>query len=166
MTEAAKRMVCSCVPCMSCKCVPCMVCMQVRAVFELLLGRVEREVARDAKGAAKGAAKEEAARARQVQKEERVRLVAARRAEKVARGGTKRSRCGACAGCRAGNCGKCACCLDMPRFGGTGGRRQPCKYRACTAVQEILSTWLMCDRCATCVHARAPAALHVPCVRP
>ena len=51
-------------------------------------------------------------------------------------------RCGVCVGCRAGNCGKCSCCLDMPRFGGTGGRRQPCKYRACSQLAvQVSSDW-------------------------
>ena len=41
-------------------------------------------------------------------------------------GGTKRRRCGECAGCVAENCGACGNCLDMPKFGGPGTRRQTC----------------------------------------
>jgi len=128
---------------------------EVRATLDALLGRLERELTRQAKEVAKGAAKEETARTRQAQREERARLQEQQKVDKVARGGGKRQRCGACAGCRAGNCGKCASCLDMPRFGGTGSRRQPCKYRACSelAVQEVVSTWLQCDH-PTCLKWR------------
>jgi hypothetical protein len=91
---------------------------------------------------AKEAAKEETARARQAQREERARLQEQQKADRLARGGGKRQRCGVCVGCRAGNCGKCSCCLDMPRFGGTGGRRQPCKYRACSQLAvQVSSDW-------------------------
>jgi hypothetical protein len=42
--------------------------------------------------------------------------------------------CGQCEGCtNPDNCGECINCLDMPRFGGQGTRRQKCERRRCSA---------------------------------
>ncbi len=34
-----------------------------------------------------------------------------------------------CAGCTKQNCGKCKMCLDMPKFGGKGKKKQKCLLR-------------------------------------
>ena len=39
----------------------------------------------------------------------------------------KRRRCGECIGCRADNCKVCPACLDMPKYGGPGNKRQVCR---------------------------------------
>lgn len=46
-----------------------------------------------------------------------------------------RTRCRKCAGCLAPECGKCINCKDMPKRGGRGLRRQPCKGRVCFLVR-------------------------------
>ena len=40
-------------------------------------------------------------------------------------------RCGKCDDCLLGDCGQCASCLDKPKFGGRGCRKQGCKMRRC-----------------------------------
>jgi hypothetical protein len=45
--------------------------------------------------------------------------------------GERRRRCNECSGCRAENCGRCGMCLDMPKYGGKGMKRQPCERRMC-----------------------------------
>eukprot|EP00164_Ancoracysta_twista_P001936 GFYU01002545.1.p1 GENE.GFYU01002545.1~~GFYU01002545.1.p1 ORF type:complete len:930 (-),score=185.20 GFYU01002545.1:272-3061(-) len=47
--------------------------------------------------------------------------------DKKSRGG----RCGFCTGCLRGDCGSCKNCLDMPKFGGPGVKRQACLLRKC-----------------------------------
>jgi len=42
------------------------------------------------------------------------------------------ARCGSCTACHAEDCGECRNCKDMPKFGGTGGRKQACVQRVCT----------------------------------
>ena len=59
----------------------------------------------------------------------------------LALGGTggpivKRRRCGTCLGCIATDCGKCGSCLDMPKFGGPGTKRQSCRNRRCLDMIE------------------------------
>ena len=44
---------------------------------------------------------------------------------------SRRKNCGECSGCRAAYCGVCEHCVDMPRFGGPGRKKQRCKKRAC-----------------------------------
>ena len=43
----------------------------------------------------------------------------------------KRKRCGECEGCLAKNCTRCEMCLDMPKYGGKGTKRQTCLMRQC-----------------------------------
>jgi hypothetical protein len=40
-------------------------------------------------------------------------------------------RCGKCDDCLLGDCGECLSCLDKPKFGGRGCRKQGCKMRRC-----------------------------------
>lgn len=40
-------------------------------------------------------------------------------------------RCGTCVLCRQGECGKCGNCLDKPKYGGRGARKQACSARQC-----------------------------------
>ena len=42
------------------------------------------------------------------------------------------ARCGVCPGCNSGDCGECKNCLDKPRFGGPGCRKQACLQRTCS----------------------------------
>ena len=51
-------------------------------------------------------------------------------------GYVKRKRCGECEGCNAANCGKCDNCRDMPCYGGKGTKRQSCRMRLCTVIDE------------------------------
>ena len=37
--------------------------------------------------------------------------------------GKKRARCGICDGCRAEDCGTCPMCLDKPKYGGPGKKK-------------------------------------------
>ena len=46
------------------------------------------------------------------------------------------SRCGNCRGCVRGDCGECKNCLDKPKFGGRGIKKQRCLRRACCHQQE------------------------------
>ena len=46
------------------------------------------------------------------------------------------SRCGNCRGCMRGDCGECKNCLDKPKFGGRGIKKQACLRRACCNPQE------------------------------
>ena len=49
-------------------------------------------------------------------------------------GGNKRPRsvrCGACEGCVRDDCGMCKNCIDKPKFGGTGQRKQGCVRKIC-----------------------------------
>ena len=43
-------------------------------------------------------------------------------------------RCNKCDDCLAGDCGECASCLDKPKFGGRGLRKQACLTRRCVHV--------------------------------
>lgn len=44
----------------------------------------------------------------------------------------KRGRgCGKCPGCTRDDCGKCNYCLDKPKFGGPGRKKQKCAVRIC-----------------------------------
>ena len=44
----------------------------------------------------------------------------------------KTVRCRQCEACNHPNCGICGNCLDMPKFGGKGTKKQCCKERRCT----------------------------------
>jgi len=44
---------------------------------------------------------------------------------------TWKLRCGECALCLQGECGKCGNCLDKPKYGGPGARKQACSARQC-----------------------------------
>lgn len=46
------------------------------------------------------------------------------------------SRCGTCTGCVRGDCGECKNCLDKPKFGGRGIKKQACLRRMCCTPQE------------------------------
>jgi len=46
-------------------------------------------------------------------------------------------RCGKCEDCLAGDCGECASCLDKPKFGGRGCRKQACKMRQCAYARKF-----------------------------
>jgi len=46
-------------------------------------------------------------------------------------GPKRRTRCNKCANCLAEDCGTCGNCIDMPKFGGLGTRKQTCVLRAC-----------------------------------
>ena len=50
--------------------------------------------------------------------------------------GRRRKRCGNCSGCTRSNCGECIFCLDMPRFGGPGSKKQACEHRACVEAED------------------------------
>ena len=50
--------------------------------------------------------------------------------------GRRKKRCGTCSGCTRSNCGECIFCLDMPRFGGPGSKKQACEKRACVEDEE------------------------------
>ena len=45
--------------------------------------------------------------------------------------GLRQSRCGKCPGCLLEDCGVCKMCLDKPKFGGPGVKKQPCVKRTC-----------------------------------
>lgn len=45
--------------------------------------------------------------------------------------GRKRERCNICSGCTSTECGSCKFCLDKPKFGGSGRKRQCCEKRRC-----------------------------------
>lgn len=45
----------------------------------------------------------------------------------------KRGRgCGSCPGCLRDDCGKCQYCVDKPKFGGPGRKKQRCSLRVCS----------------------------------
>ena len=49
-------------------------------------------------------------------------------------GGNKRPRsvrCGKCDGCERDDCGTCKNCVDKPKFGGIGQRKQGCVRKLC-----------------------------------
>ena len=48
---------------------------------------------------------------------------------------SRRKRCGLCTGCTSSDCGSCAFCLDMPKFGGKGARKQ-CLQRRCNKLSN------------------------------
>lgn len=45
------------------------------------------------------------------------------------------ARCGSCTGCVRGDCGECKNCLDKPKFGGRGIKKQACIQRSCNNPQ-------------------------------
>ena len=47
------------------------------------------------------------------------------------------ARCGTCAGCNSGDCGTCKNCVDKPKFGGPGCRKQACMARTCSAPRVV-----------------------------
>jgi len=47
----------------------------------------------------------------------------------------RQARCGSCAGCTRGDCGECKNCLDKPKYGGRGIKKQACLRRACLAAE-------------------------------
>ena len=36
-----------------------------------------------------------------------------------------------CTGCSSSDCGQCKYCIDKPKFGGPGKKRQRCEKRSC-----------------------------------
>ena len=53
--------------------------------------------------------------------------------------GRKRKRCGHCPACTREDCGACQYCLDMPKFGGPGNKKQRCKQRRCQHVSTSIT---------------------------
>lgn len=47
------------------------------------------------------------------------------------------ARCGQCRGCNSGDCGTCKNCLDKPKFGGPGCRKQACMSRTCSSPRVV-----------------------------
>ena len=47
------------------------------------------------------------------------------------------ARCGQCRGCNSGDCGSCKNCLDKPKFGGPGCRKQACMARTCSQPRVV-----------------------------
>lgn len=43
----------------------------------------------------------------------------------------KKNNCGGCSTCLRADCGECYFCLDMPKFGGPGTKKQKCLNRTC-----------------------------------
>lgn len=56
--------------------------------------------------------------------------------EKVKRRGRG---CGNCTGCLREDCGTCCYCLDKPKFGGPGKKKQRCALRVCANFVSIVS---------------------------
>ena len=48
--------------------------------------------------------------------------------------GKKRSRCGTCMGCKAADCKVCPMCLDKPKYGRPGKKKQCCVKRKCSGI--------------------------------
>jgi len=46
-------------------------------------------------------------------------------------GGTRIVSCGECPACNRTDCGRCNSCLDKPKFGGPGTKKQRCLHRLC-----------------------------------
>jgi len=46
-------------------------------------------------------------------------------------------RCGTCASCNRTDCGTCKNCIDKPKFGGPGNRKQACVMRTCSTVRLV-----------------------------
>ena len=46
------------------------------------------------------------------------------------------SRCRKCEGCLREDCGQCHYCLDKPKFGGPGKKKQRCALRTCSAFER------------------------------
>ena len=44
------------------------------------------------------------------------------------RGKARRGRCNRCPTCLRPDCGQCTNCLDKPKFGGPGRKKQSCRY--------------------------------------
>ena len=44
---------------------------------------------------------------------------------------TKSRKCGECENCLREDCGECNWCIDKPRFGGPGLKKQACKFKVC-----------------------------------
>lgn len=57
-------------------------------------------------------------------------------------GGVSRSTgCGICNGCKTTiDCGRCKMCLDKPKFGGPGRKKQRCLKRKCTSTKPTNTT--------------------------
>jgi len=47
------------------------------------------------------------------------------------------ARCGVCAACNADDCGECKNCVDKPKFGGPGNRKQACTMRTCIQLRVV-----------------------------
>ena len=62
--------------------------------------------------------------------------------------GRRRGRCNQCPGCQRPDCGTCKFCLDKPKFGGKGLKKQCCANRKCTGgvSQSQVSTEKMSAR--------------------
>ena len=45
--------------------------------------------------------------------------------------------CGSCVGCVREDCGKCLYCLDKPKYGGPGRKKQRCALRSCSQFVSV-----------------------------
>ena len=56
--------------------------------------------------------------------------------------GVKRKRCGSCPGCTRSDCGRYKYCIDKPKFGGLGKKKQCCEPKKCQSLTtpERIST--------------------------
>ena len=54
--------------------------------------------------------------------------------------------CGTCFGCAREDCGKCSYCLDKPKYGGPGRKKQRCALRICS---QFVSQFLHVTICTT-----------------
>ena len=48
--------------------------------------------------------------------------------------------CGTCIGCIRDDCGKCSYCLDKPKYGGPGRKKQRCALRICSQFVSLVYT--------------------------
>ena len=59
--------------------------------------------------------------------------------------GKKRKRCGTCPGCVAEDCQKCPMCLDKPKYGGKGKKKQCCVKRRCSGKPYSYNIVTVCE---------------------
>ena len=55
--------------------------------------------------------------------------------------GKRAAACRACDRCLREDCGDCAACVDKPKFGGPGRRKQTCVHRVCRNKQQSAAAW-------------------------
>ena len=52
--------------------------------------------------------------------------------------------CGTCIGCIRDDCGKCSYCLDKPKYGGPGRKKQRCALRICSQFVSLVIIHIIC----------------------